>query len=267
MTRKKPRNVSIERHGRVAIVRFDRSDGKNALSFETLRELTVAARSFEDDPDISAIVLTGTPSVFTVGFDLKDSETTGLANLGLAERRKLLETGPRLCRAWESLEPMTIAAVEGWCIGGGMSITLSCDLRVAGEGASSFAPEIERGMNMSWQTIPRAVALVGPARAKRLFVMAERLSAGQGLDWGYYDAVAPGGGALQRAMEMAERIAAMPPVQVRMVKQGVNAAAFALADAVSVLDRDQYLLAQGSEDYEEGLRSFLEKRPPKYTGR
>lgn len=261
------KHVSIEREGRIAIVRFDRHDDKNALSFSVLRELTEAARSFEEDTETSAIVLTGTPVVFTMGFDLKDPETTGLAKLGLAEKRKLLQTGPRVCRVWEKLEPMTICALEGWCVGGGMSLALACDLRVAGAGAVSFAPEIERGMNMSWQTVPRAVALVGPARAKRLFVMAERLSAQQGLDWGYFDAVAPDGSALERAMEMARQIAAMPPVQVRMVKQGVNAAAFALADAVSALDRDQYLLAQSSEDHEEGLLSFLEKRAPKYTGR
>ncbi len=260
-------NITIERDGRIAIVRFDRGDGINALSHQFMRDIGAAAKSLDEDAELSAIVLTGTPKIFSGGFDLKDPESAELREAGLATLRRAAQAGPRMCRAWMELEPVTIAAVEGWCIGGGMSITLSCDLRVAGEGASSFAPEIERGMNMSWQTIPRAVALVGPARAKRLFVMAERLSAGQGLDWGYYDAVAPGGGALQRAMEMAERIAAMPPVQVRMVKQGVNAAAFALADAVSVLDRDQYLLAQGSEDYEEGLRSFLEKRPPKYTGR
>ena len=261
------RHVSIERDGRIATVRVDRGDGRNALSFEVLRELTEAAYAFEEDTETSAIVLTGAPGVFTMGFDLKDPETTGLASLGLAEKRKLLQTGPRVCRAWEKLEPMTICAIEGWCVGGGMSIAVSCDLRVAGEGAVSFAPEIERGMNMSWQTVPRTVALVGPARTKRLFVMAERLGAQQGLDWGYFDAVAPDGSALERAQEMARQIAAMPPVQVRMVKQGVNAAAFALGDAVSALDRDQYLLAQGSEDHEEGLRSFLEKRPPKYTGR
>ena len=248
MAREPLKHVSIEREGRVAVVRFDRGDGKNALSFGALRELTEAARSFEDDAETSAIVLTGTLSVFTVGFDLKDPETTGLATLDLAERRNVLQTGPRLCRPWEKLEPMTIIAVEGWCVGGGISISVSCDLRVAGESAVSFAPEIERGMNMGWQSVPRTVALVGPARAKRLFVMAKRLSAEQGLDWGYFDAVAPDGSALERAMEMARRIAAMPPVQVRMVKQGVNAAAFALGDAVSALDRDQYLVAQGSED-------------------
>lgn len=259
--------VTVELQENISVVRFNRGDSKNALSFDVLRELKEVARNFEDDSKTSAIILTGAADVFTVGFDLKDPETSQLPHLSLSERRQLLRVGPDMCDSWGKLEPITIVAIEGWCIGGGLALSLSCDLRVSAESAVSFAPEIERGMNMSWQAVPRSVALIGPAKTKRLFIMAERLTAQKGMEWGYYDSISPDGNALTVALDMAKKIASMPPVQVRMVKQGINAAAFALADSVSALDRDQYLAAISSEDYREGLQSFFERRPPKYTGK
>ncbi len=256
--------VSIERKGRIATIRFDLGDGKNALSRAIMRDLTAAARSFEDDTETSAIVLTGAAAVFTLGFDLREA---GIGGLGLAEQRRLQALGPRLCRAWEALEPMTFAAIEGWCVGGGVALVASLDLRIAGAGARFYVPEIERGMNMSWQSVPRLVGLMGPARTKRLTVMAERIDAERGRDWGLVDEVAPAGRAFDAAMAMAERVAALPPVQVRMCKEGVNAASTALNHAVSFMDRDQFALAAQSEDYHEGVGAFLEKRPPRYRGR
>ncbi len=255
--------VRIERQGRIAVIRFDRGDGKNAISRQLMRDLTAAARSFEDDTETSAIVLAGAADVFTLGFDLREASPGGMR---LAERRQLQALGPRLCRAWETLEPMTFAAVEGWCVGGGVALVAALDLRLAGADARFYVPEIERGMNMSWQSVPRLVALMGPACTKRLTVMAERIDATRARDWGLVDEVASAGGAFAAAMAMAERVASLPPVQVRMCKEGVNAAATALHHAASFMDRDQYALAAGSEDYREGVRAFLEKRPPRYTG-
>ncbi|HYM04740.1 MAG TPA: enoyl-CoA hydratase/isomerase family protein [Stellaceae bacterium] len=256
--------VTLERHGRIAIVRFDTGDGKNALSRQIMRDLTDAARSFEDDTETSAIVLAGSAEVFTLGFDLREAN---LGERGLAERRHLQALGPRMCRAWEALEPMTFCAIEGWCVGGGVALCVALDIRLAGAGARFYVPEIERGMNMSWQSVPRLVSLMGPARTKRLTVMAERIDAARAQEWGLADEVVAAGDAFGAAMTMAERVAALPPVQVRMCKEGVNAAATALHHAVSFMDRDQYALAQGSDDYREGVRAFLEKRPPRYTGR
>ena len=262
------KHVTIEKKGeRIAVVRFDRGDAVNALSRALIRELVEAARRFEDDAETSAIVLTGAPGVFTLGFDLKDPANADVRAVGLAERRKMTQLGARLCRAWEDLEPMTFVAMEGWCVGGGAALAVACDIRIMGEGGTVYVPEIERGMNMGWQSVPRIVNLVGPAKAKRIVVMAERIAARQAREWGLVDEVAPRGGALDRALEMAERVAALPPVQVRMCKQGINAAANALNNAVSVMDLDQFLLAQSSEDFDEGVRSFLESRPPRYSGR
>lgn len=256
--------VSIERRGRIAVVRFDRGDKANAMSRAVLTDLLAAARSFEDDTETSAIVLTGRPGVFTMGFDLKEGRDAKPA--GLAERRREAKLGAKLSRAWAELEPMTIVAIEGWCVGGGAALAAACDLRVMGEGATIYVPEIERGMNLGWQSVPRLVNLVGPSRTKRIVILAEKIKAQRALDWGLVDEIAPDGGTVAKALEMAEQIAAMPPIQVRMCKEAVNAAATALNQSTSVMDRDVFLLAQGSADFQEGVRAFLERRKPRYTG-
>ena len=158
-------------------------------------------------------------------------------------------------------------AIEGNCVGGGAALAVAGDLRIVGKDAVFYVPEIERGLNMSWQSVPRFVRLVGPAKAKRIIVMAEKIDTQTALNWGLADEVTETGNALPKALELAERVAALPPVQVRMCKQAISVAANALNHAVSFMDIDQFALAQSSEDCREGIESFLEKRPPIYKGR
>lgn len=258
-------HVSVERRGRVAIVCFQRGDGRNAMSRALIGELIQVARSFEDDCETSAVVLTAAGANFCYGFDLNDSG--GDAERILAERRVVQSLGPRLCAAWAALEPVTIAAIEGWCVGGGVALVAGLDLRVASDSARLYIPEIERGMNMSWQSIPRLVSLIGAPRTRRMTLLAERIDAQRALAWELVDDVVPQGQAFDAALAMAERVAALPPVQVRMCKEGINLASGALHQALSTMDRDQFVLAQASDDYQEGVRSFLEKRSPVFRGR
>jgi enoyl-CoA hydratase/carnithine racemase len=259
------KHLTLQRQGRIATVRFGRGDGRNALSRTLIRELTAVARSFEDDAETSAIVLVAEGDNFSYGFDLTDGYAQ--ADAGLAERRVLQSLGPRMCAAWAALEPVTFVALEGWCVGGGVALAAAFDFRVAGESAHLYIPEIERGMNMSWQSIPRLVSLIGAPRTRRMTLLAERVDAQRALAWELVDELAPPGQAFNAAMAMAERVAALPPVQVRMCKQGIGLAESALHHAVSAMDRDQFALAQSSEDFQEGVRSFLEKRAPVFRGR
>ena len=258
--------VTIERHGRVAVVRFDRGHRLNALSRALLRELTEAARSFETDHATTAVVLAGRDDAFSAGFDLADAENKAVPDLPLEERRTVLAWGPRLCRAWAELEPLTICAIEGYCIGGGVSLALACDLRIMGAGAHFRVPELSLGMNMSWQTLPRLAHLVGPARAKRIVIFAEAVDAETAAAWGLADEVVADGGAAQAARDLAEKAARMPNVPVRMTKAAIDQAVGALDHATSYMDRDQYALSMTGDDFSEGMAAYLEKRDPEFTG-
>ena len=146
--------------GRIAVVRFDRGDGINALSPQALRELTEAARSFEDDSETSVVVLTGGQRSFSAGFDLRDAEGRSRSTMDLGSLRRHLKLGPRLTRAWHDMDQITIGAIEGFCVGGGVALAVALDFRIMGRDAHLRVPEIGLGMNMSWQSIPRMLHLI-----------------------------------------------------------------------------------------------------------
>jgi enoyl-CoA hydratase len=264
--------VSIEKglgpEGRIAVVRFDRGDGINALSPEALRQLTSAARSFEDDGGTSVVVLTGGAKAFSAGFDLKDPEGRARKTMDIGALRRHLKLGPRLSHAWQEMEQITIGAIEGFCIGGGVALAVALDFRVMARDAHLRVPEIGLGMNMSWQSIPRMLHLIGPARTKQAVILADqRISAPEAYQWGLVEEVVDPGKAFEAAMAMATKVAAQPPLSVAMTKLTVNRLAHVLDDLASHMDVDQFALASLTEDHKEGVEAFLGRRKPKFKGR
>ena len=264
--------VTIEKglgpDGRIAVVRFDRGDGINALSPEALRQLTYAARSFEDDGDTSVVVLTGSSRAFSAGFDLKDAEGRSRRTMDIGSLRRHLKLGPRLSRAWQEMEQITIGAIEGFCIGGGVALAVALDFRVMARDAHMRVPEIGLGMNMSWQSIPRMLHLIGPARTKQAVILADqRITSAEAYEWGLVEELAEAGKAFEIAMALATKVAAQPPVSVTMTKLTVNRLAHALDDLASHMDVDQFALASLTEDHKEGVAAFLERRKPRFRGR
>jgi enoyl-CoA hydratase len=256
--------LSLE--GAVAELRLNRPAARNAFSLSLMRQLIEAAAFFRASTDVQAVIVTGTESYFSAGADLADEERlSGRASTRL-ERRQVARLGPDLCAAWESLEQVTIAAVEGYCIGGAAALAVSLDFRIAGEGAYLRLPEIALGMNMSWGALPRITALAGPSRAKQLAIFCEPCPADEALRWGLVDEVVAAGATLARSREWAAKVAALPPLPVRMTKEAINAQAGALHRATSAMDRDQWMLTGETSDYAEGARAFVEKREPKFRG-
>ena len=226
---------------------------------QLVSELTEAAKSFHDDLETQAVVLAGAPNAFSAGFDLKqpDSWTTDPDDL---RRRQRAYGGVRLCKAWEAMPQVTIAAMERLAVGAGVAIALACDWRVLGRGAYLYVPEVKIGLNLQWGALPRLVSLVGPARAKRICLMCERMPAAQALDWGLVDEVADDGRTVDKALEMAATVLEMPPTTVRMVKEAVNATANALHAATSFADADQSQLTASFGAAAAARTSFRSKR-------
>jgi enoyl-CoA hydratase len=264
--------VTIEKglgpEGRIAVVRFDRGDGINALSPEAMRQLTDAARHFEDDSETSVVVLTGSDKAFSAGFDLKDPEGQSRRTMDLGSLRRHLKLGPRLSRAWQEMEQITIGAIEGFCIGGGVALAVALDFRIMARDAHIRVPEIGLGMNMSWQSIPRMLHLMGPARTKQAVILADqRISSAEAYQWGLVEEVTDPGNAFNAAMALAAKVASQPPLSVAMTKLTVNRLAHALDDLASHMDIDQFALASLTEDHKEGVAAFLERRKPRFKGR
>ncbi len=261
------RCVKIEKSGRVAVVRFDRKDGVNALSLRAMRELTEAAEWMRADHDIYAVALVGSDKGFSAGRDLKDPEMDPRRDGPLLNCRWAAGAGARLCKAWADLEQYTTCNIEGFAIGGGLALAVSVDYRAISETAHLRAPEAALGLSMSWGSVPRIVNLVGPARAKQILIHANKsIEADQALAWGLVEEITPEDESAAAAIHAAELAAEIPPVAARMIKRTVDAYANALADSVVHMDTDQVLLAESGADHLEAVDAFLAKRAPTFTG-
>lgn len=254
------RHLLLEPHREILVVRMNRPRARNAMSVALMEELTDCARGCEGRESVRAVILAGGPDHFCAGADLKDPVRWEAPSRGLREQRRVANAGYRMCAAWEAIPQITLAAVEGYAIGGGLALALACDFRVAAADAFVSLPEVSLGMPLTWGTIHRLVALAGPARAKRLTVLGERLPAPDAHALGLVDYLAPRGGAEARALALGAAIAALPEHSVRMSKETINAAANALLHLGSHMGGDQFALAAGSDEVKAARERFA-RRP------
>ncbi len=251
--------IHIERQGKTAIVGFDRGEKLNAFNQPLIAALTRTAHEFESDKDTQTIVLTGRADAFSAGMDL-DDEMWHMPDATDLERRETFYSGVRLCAAWERLPQISIAAIDGMAVGAGVALSLACDWRVASRDAFLYVPEAKIGINLQWGAIPRLIALVGPAKAKRICLLCEKLDAQSAFDWGLLEEVAPPGGAVETAVGLATQVNAQPDVAVRMIKEAINATSNALHWATCYADADQSQLSGDLEAARAARDEFLGKK-------
>lgn len=229
--------LEAQREGAVATVHFRREQHKNALSVAMLGEFEKLTGLLRVDASVSTVVLSGGSQMFSAGADKKDPDMFGDLT-ALDHRLGLLSRGG-LATAWAELPQVTIAAIEGYAVGGALTLALCCDFRVMAEDAFLYVPEIDMGMPYGWNSLPRLNALIGPALTKRLVMFAERVPAPQALEWRLADFMVPKGQALQEATQRATQLAAKPRLALEIVKRSTSAFQNAMAHLLGHADADQ----------------------------
>jgi enoyl-CoA hydratase len=253
-------NVIVERDGRVGIVLMNRPKQLNALSGELMDAIVGALGELDADADVRAIVLGGTDRAFAAGADI--NELSAGTPVSLYESRRL--------DTWDAIRKVrtpVVAAVSGFCLGGGCELAMLCDVVVASETAKFGQPEINLGVLPGAGGTQRLTRAVGKALAMDMILTGRMLSAQEALAYGLVARVVAREAWLEEAKRVAREIAAKGPVAVRLAKEAIEQAFEAPLQAGVELERRSFFLARASEDAEEGLRAFLEKRPPDFQGR
>ncbi len=261
------KNLIVEKNGRIAIVKLNRPVRLNALNNSLMREIEMVTDEFQEDTETRVVIFTGQGKHFSSGADLKDPKRAAASSASLISKQRQFHLGPRMIQKLHEMNQITIAAINGGALGGGACIVSALDFRIGAEDCFVAYPEGALGIPLSWVSLPLCVHLIGPARAKRFVILAQKENATTLLNWGFLDEVVPSDRLMDRAMEMAENYAAMPPVAAQMIKRSVNAITSALDKAIMHMDSDQVLLASLTEDHSEGVKAFFEKRLADFKGR
>ena len=245
---------------RIAVVRIDRPAKRNALSVTLRRVLVERLQALEADDTVGAIVLAGGADFFAAGADLAEIVDAGAIEMMLRDTFALWSAIGRIGK------PM-LAAVRGQALGGGFELALHADLIVAGERARFGLPEIKVGLMPGGGGTQRLLRLVGRQRTLQYLLTGDTMSAAEAQAMGIVNTVVRDDQVEATAVALAARIAAMPPLAVRQIREVVAAGADCPLDAALRLEHKALQLLCASEDKHEGIRAFLERRAPRYTGR
>jgi enoyl-CoA hydratase len=251
------------RDGGVVVVTIDRPEALNALNREALSELRDRLRGLAVDTDVRVLVLTGAGDrAFAAGADIKE-----MSDMTVLEGHAWGTLGHECTRLLESMPKPTIAAVNGFALGGGCELALACDIRYASEQAKFGQPEINLAVIPGWGGTQRLARAVGPSLAKDLILTGRTIDAAEALRIGLVSAVYPPDELMEKALTAAAALAEKSPVALSAAKDAANRAL--QGDLGSGLSYEAILFAAlfATEDQKEGMAAFVEKRAPRFQGR
>jgi enoyl-CoA hydratase/carnithine racemase len=251
--------VSVEVDAPIATVTLDRPEARNALTPEGIAELTGALAALDEDDAVRAVVLTGGPEVFAAGADIAEMVTRTPAD------QLAIERGPRWNGVLRFTKPL-IAAVNGYALGGGCELAMMCDMIIAGDGARFGQPEVNLGILPGAGGTQRWPRTAGKYVAMEVNLTGGFLDADRAYQLGVANRVVPAAETVATAQDLARRIAAKPPIAVRLIKEAVNAAYETTLTAGLAGERRSFHLLFATEDQTEGMRAFLDRRPPHFKG-
>jgi len=253
--------IRIDTSEGIATLTIDRPEVKNALNLETVNEVRALLAKVAADESAGVLIITGAgESAFVSGADINDIRGRGRDD-GLAA------INSSLFAEIERFPRPTIAAINGYALGGGCELALACDIRIASDTAKFGQPELGLGIIPGAGATQRLPRIIGMGRAKHLILTGEIIDAKQALEIGLVTAIAPPGQLQVRARELAKKILRQGPLAARLAKVALNASARVDMDSGLLIETLAQALCYNSEDKMEGTTAFLEKRKPKFTGK
>jgi len=248
--------LSTRVEGAVAHLTLDRPDKLNPLSTDTLRELARAARWLDEQPAVKVVVLRGAGRAFSAGADL--GSFTGRQTVSTREAADL---GREMADALEGMRALSIAAIQGWCVGGGLVLAAACDLRVASEETRFSIPEVDLGIPLAWGGIPRLVREIGPALTKELVLTCRPFDAAEAKAAGFLNRVVPADDLETTVEELARTLAAKAAHALFSTKRHVNAVTDQMVGTGrSWSDADGLVTAFSDPECAEARRAYLARR-------
>jgi enoyl-CoA hydratase len=255
--------LRISADDRVALITVDRPEVLNALNTALLEELLATLDDLGSDSGVGVIVLTGTGDrSFIAGADIKE-----MAGKTPLEARAYSELGQEIAHKLETMRKPTIAAVNGYALGGGCEMALACDVRLASQNAHFGQPEINLGIIPGWGATQRLARATNVGYAKELILTGRMIDAAEAFDRGLVQHVYPADELMQRALEMAHAMAAKSPVALYYAKEATNRSLHGDIGGNLVHEADLYSLMFSTDDAREGLHAFVEKRDPTFVGK
>jgi len=253
-------NVLVEKDGPLGVITLNRPQQLNALSYDLVKDLSLAMQELDQDDDVRVLIVTGGDKVFAAGADIKEMSERGPFDERINERLTYRD------RINKTRKPV-IAAVSGFALGGGCEVAMSCDIIIASETARFGQPEVNLGIIPGTGGTQRLTHAVGKFRAMEMVLTGEAISAADAERIGLVNRVVPVELLLEEAKAIARKIAAKPPLAVRAGKEAVLKSANLPLDEGLEFERKSFFVLFSSEDKTEGMKAFIEKRKPVFKGK